>query len=83
MHKRKIWIPMGLPFLYGVSAGSMWRAMGWVCGERPNAVVNTLRNVNRWRSTSWWLSVQAKRMKEDPCNHARWKHKWQSWKCLG
>ena len=50
---RKIWIRMGLPFLHEVIAGSMWRAMGWVCDERPNAVINTLRNVYRWRSTSW------------------------------
>ena len=73
---RKTWIQMGLLCLYEVIAGSMWRAMGWVCDERPNAVINTLRNVHRWRSTSWWQSLQAKKLKEYPCNHAWWKHKW-------
>ena len=34
---RKIWVQMCLPFLYEVIAESMWRAMGWVCYERPNA----------------------------------------------
>ena len=51
--------------------------MEWVCDERPNAVINTLRNVYRWRSTSWWQSLQAKMMKEDPRNHTRWKQKWR------
>ena len=34
---RKMWVQMCLPFLYEVIAESMWRAMGWVCFERPNA----------------------------------------------
>ena len=55
---RKIWV------LYEVIAESMWRAMGWVCDDRLNAV------------TKWWQSTQASGMKEDPCNHTRWKHKW-------
>ena len=36
---------MGLPFLYEVFAESLWRAMGWVCDEGPNAVINTLKQV--------------------------------------
>ena len=73
---RKLWLRMSLPFLYEVIAESMWRAMVWVCDERSTAVIDTLKNVLRWRSTEWWQSTQAKGMKEDPCNHTRWKHKW-------
>ena len=72
---RKIWVQMGLPFLYEVIAESMWRAMGWVCDERPNAVINTLRSVFRWRNSRWWQSTQARGMKEEEVA--------QSWKCLG
>ena len=42
---RKIWIKMGLSFLYEISAESMWRAMGWVCDEKSNAVINSVRKV--------------------------------------
>ena len=35
------------------------RAMGWVCDERPNAAIHTLKHVFRWRSTKWWRSTQA------------------------
>ena len=38
---RKIWVQKGLTFLYEVIAESMWRAMGWSCDEKPNAVINT------------------------------------------
>ena len=55
----------------------MWQAMGWVCNERPNAVINTLKNVYRWRCTRWWQSTHARKMKEDPGNHTRWKQKWR------
>ena len=72
---RKIWVQMCLPFLYEVIAESMWRAMGRVCFEGPNAVINTLKSVFRWRSARWWQSTQAKGMKNDACNNARWKHK--------
>ena len=33
---------MGFTFLHEVIAESMWRAMGWVCDERANAVINHL-----------------------------------------
>ena len=36
---RKIWIQMGLPFLNEFIAESMRRAVGWVCDQRPDAVV--------------------------------------------
>ena len=39
---RKIWIQMGLPFLYEVIAESMWRAVRWACDERSNAEIDTL-----------------------------------------
>ena len=64
---RKVRTMMKLPFLSEVIAESKWRAMGWVCDEGPNAVVNTLKQVFRWRSTQWW---------QDPYNHSRWKHMW-------
>ena len=66
----------GLPFLYKMIAESMWRAMGWVCGDRHSAVVDTLNHVFRWRSTKWWQSTQASGMKKDPCNRKRWAHTW-------
>ena len=42
---RKIWVQIRLPFLYELIAESMWRAMGWVCDERSNAVNDTLKKV--------------------------------------
>ena len=50
--------------------------MGLVCDERSNAVIDTLNSVHRWRRTKWWQSTQAKGMRDDPCDHSRWKHKW-------
>ena len=32
-------------------ADSMWRAMGWVCDEKPNALIHTLKQVSRRRNT--------------------------------
>ena len=55
---RKIWVKMNLPFLSDVIAASTWRAMGWACDERPNAVVNPLKQV----------STEAVEMKKDPFN---------------
>ena len=54
------------------------------CGEqwdgsvmkKPNAVIHTLKQVFRWRSTKSWQSTQAVQMKKDPNNHTRWKHMW-------
>ena len=40
---RKIWIQMGLPFLFERIAESTWRAMGWACNEKSNAVNNSLK----------------------------------------
>ena len=57
-------------------AESMWRAMGWVYNEKPNAVIHTLKQVFRSRSTKWWQSTKAVQMKKDPYNHTRWKHMW-------
>ena len=44
---RKIWTKMKLPFLSEVIADSLWGAMGWVCDQWPNAVINTLKQVFR------------------------------------
>ena len=74
---RKIWIKMGLPFLYERIAESMWRAMGWVCDEKSNAVINSLKKVYRWRSTRWGHSLQTEMMERDCQNHTRWKHRWE------
>ena len=68
---------MGLPSLYEVIAKIIWRVVGRVCDERPNAVVDTWENVFRWKSTKWWQPTQASGTKEDPCNHMKWKHKWR------
>ena len=44
---RQIWIQMGLPFLHEVTAECIWRAMGWACDERSNAVLDTPKKVYR------------------------------------
>ena len=61
---RKIWTKMKLPFLSEVIAESMRRAMGCVCDERPNAVINTLKQVFRWRSTKRRQSTKAVEMEK-------------------
>ena len=35
----------GVTFVSEVIAESMWRAMGWVCDDRPNAAVDNLKHV--------------------------------------
>ena len=45
---RKMWTQMKLPFLSEVIAENMWRAMGWVCDQRQNAVSCSLKQVFRW-----------------------------------
>ena len=54
---RKMWVQMGLPFLYGKAAESMWRALEWACNEKENAVIVSLKKVDEWRSTAWWQSL--------------------------
>ena len=61
---RKIWIQMGLPFLYELIAENMWRAMGWVCDQRLDAVVASLKQVFRWRSSQWWHTTQTEGMRD-------------------
>ena len=39
-----IWTKKKLSFLSEVIAESMWRAMGWPCDPKPNAVVTTLKH---------------------------------------
>ena len=39
-------------------AESMWRAMGWVCDEKSNAAIKSLKKVYKWRSTRWWHSYK-------------------------
>ena len=78
------WVNMELPFLSEVIAESVWRGKGCDCDERPNAVINPLKQVLRWRSTKWWQSAQASGMKSDPYNHTRWKHEcgWHNRGCV-
>ena len=74
---RKIWIKMGLSILHEIIAENLWRAMGWVCDQRPNAVVASLKQVFRWRSSQWWHATHTEGMRDDPMNHTRWKHNWK------
>ena len=74
---RKIWIQMALPFLYGMIAESMWRGVGWVCDQRPNAVIDSLKQVSRWRGSRWWHTIQTEGMRDDPQSRTRWRHKWK------
>ena len=67
---------MKTPFLSDVIAECMWRAMGWVCDQGPNAVINTLKQVFTWRSTKWWHPTRAVEVKNDPYNHTRFPHMW-------
>ena len=45
------------------------------------AVICSLRQVLRWRSTTWWNNTQAEGMKDDPWNHTLWNHTcgWHNW----
>ena len=54
---------------------SIWRAMG--CDQRPNAVIVSLEQVVRWRSSQWWHAAHTEVMRDDPTNQTRWKHKWK------
>ena len=74
---RKIWMQMGLPSLYERITESMWRAMRYVCDQRPNAVIASLRQVFRWRNSQWWHTTHTEGMRDDPMNHPRWKNKWK------
>ena len=75
---------MKLPTLSEVIAEIMWRAMGWVCNTRPNAVLVSLVHAFEWRSTTWWQNLQAEKMREDPYNHTCWKHirGWHNRRCV-
>ena len=76
MRSRKIWVQLGLLFLYEKIAESMWRAMVWVCDEKKvNAVIFYLKKVYKWRSTRWRQSLHARMMKEDLVSRTRWTHK--------
>ena len=55
---RKILVNLGSPFLSEVIAESVWRAMGWVCDQRPHAIINALKHVFKWRSTKWWQTTE-------------------------
>ena len=55
---RKIWIQMGLPFLYEVIVESMWM-------KNPMQWLTPSKKVYRWRSTRWWLSLQTEMMECD------------------
>ena len=73
---RKIWVQIKLLFLYEKIADSMWRAMEWACDDKEIAVIFSLKKVFKWRSSTWWQSLNTRMMKEDPKNRTRWKRKW-------
>ena len=66
---------MKLPILSEMIAESMWRAMGWTCDSRQNAVLTTLKHVCAWWSTTGWQNAKAKNITVDTSNHTRWNHK--------
>ena len=47
-------VQMGLRFLNELIAANLWRVMGWVCEGSSHAVISSLREILRWRSTTWW-----------------------------
>ena len=61
----------GFAFQYEEIAESLWRTMGWVLWRKHNAVTDTLKSVNRWRSKKW-------RQSKEPSVWVA-----QSWKRLG
>ena len=58
-------------------AENMWRAVGWTCDSKPNAVLTTLKYICAWRSTAWWQNTKARNITVDSNNHTRWKHMWE------
>ena len=48
---RTIWQKMKLRFWSEMIAARMWRAMGWTCDTRPEAVWTTQKYVCAWRCT--------------------------------
>ena len=75
--QKRVGYGWALPFLCEMIAESMWRAVGWVCEQRPHAVIDSLKQVFRWRSSRWWHAIHTEGMKDDPQNHTRWRHKWK------
>ena len=73
---RKIWVKMKLPFLSEKVVQSVWRAVGWACIEKENAVIDSVKKVYQWRSTRSWYALHTRMMKKDPETRTRWKHKW-------
>ena len=46
-------------------------SMGWMCGQRPNAALQSLHLFSAWRSNVWWRNTQAWNMLMDPNNRTR------------
>ena len=60
----KIWVHVGLTFLFEVIAESMWRAMGWVCDERPNAAdphIKTRFQMEKYEMVAVYASIRCER----------------------
>ena len=68
---RTIWTKTNTSFLSETTPESIWRAMGWTCDPKPNAVLTTLRHAFAWRSTTWWQNTKATNMKDDLNNHTQ------------
>ena len=41
-----------------IVAESMW-IVGWMCDQRPNAVLDYFKHAFAWRSTVWWRRAKA------------------------
>ena len=52
---------MGSHFLYEIIAECMWRAVGWVCDQRPNAVIDSLKVCHRYWGNERW-STESRRL---------------------
>ena len=73
---RKIWIKLGLRFLFATIAESLRRAIGSVCDQKPNAVIDSLKQVFWWRNSRWWHAIHTEGVKDDPQDHTWTKHEW-------
>ena len=63
---------MKLPFLSELDAEGMWRAMGWICGRRPNE--RYLQSMGLCSCVDEHGIVDTYKAL-DMMSHARWKHK--------
>ena len=51
------------------------KTMAWATYDGDVLVVKALRSLLRWRTTTWWRNRSLWKMRVDPMNVSRWKHK--------